>query len=159
MQSPDGILTTPPIETKESLHELPAGYTAGFADKTRRKMLGNSWRVGAAKLLLWLLIAQLQLTPTVNERIHQIQSYPNPRNIKELWLDQPLIPGPAPKIKPKSYALEQVAGQEVPEPGAELFSMEMGLLQVLHHQEQWAIAREHFIMAPGPERTARMTAR
>ena len=49
-----------PADTKESLHHLPVGYTAGFDEKLRHKWIANSWRVGVARLLILLLLLQPQ---------------------------------------------------------------------------------------------------
>ena len=59
MEAPTGS------ETKESLHHLPVGYTAGMPDKARHKAVANSWHVGVASLLLWLLLLQAQAATAV----------------------------------------------------------------------------------------------
>ena len=45
-----------PIETKETLHHLPLGYSLG--EKTRHKCVANSWHIGVARLLILLLMIQ-----------------------------------------------------------------------------------------------------
>ena len=41
------------------------GYTAGMPDKARHKAVANSWHVGVASLLLWLLLLQAQAATAV----------------------------------------------------------------------------------------------
>ena len=55
-------LCIPPIETKESLQHIPVGYTSRMADKQRHRAVANSWHVGVAGLLMWILLLQTQAT-------------------------------------------------------------------------------------------------
>eukprot|EP00438_Fugacium_kawagutii_P004671 Skav216583 [mRNA] locus=scaffold3151:23511:25874:+ [translate_table: standard] len=144
MQSPTGELTTPPITTKETAHELPINYTANFPEKVRHRMLGNSWHVGMARLLLWILVLQIQQSTACATVPARVEPYPNLRHIKDLWFEEPLIPGPAPKQLSQSCLLEQcqdmwhhwALSKTLPNPNTELWIVEKGLQQVLHHQDE-----------------------
>ena len=54
---------TPSADTKEWLHGFPSGYTQGVPEKSRHRMLGNSWHLEAAKFLLYLTLLQTQVLP------------------------------------------------------------------------------------------------
>lgn len=43
--NPSGEYDTAPIETKESLHELPVGYTSNRPPRERHKMVANGWHI------------------------------------------------------------------------------------------------------------------
>ena len=58
----------PPLRVKERLHHYPDGYTKHQAATTqdRRRLLGNSWHLGVARLILTLMMTQLGGTAATN---------------------------------------------------------------------------------------------
>ncbi len=72
LTSPQGELVTPPIHIKEQLHHLEYGYTDHQAadERSRHKMMGNSWHKGVAKFLMLFLLqcTQSAAIPTSPKR-------------------------------------------------------------------------------------------
>ena len=101
-------LRIPPIETKESLQHIPVGYTSRMADKQRHRAVANSWHVGIAGLLMWILLLQTQATSATAQR-------PAPRTVTHTRLPNSQTPaarwGPPPPPRPKPHF--NVAGIEV----------------------------------------------
>ena len=54
----DGTLVLPPITLKECLHQIPPGHTqvGSVSERARHRMLGNSWHVGVAQILLCIIL-------------------------------------------------------------------------------------------------------
>ena len=55
-QDEHGEWQLPNITTKETLHEIPEGYTDGYPDRTRHRWVANSWHIGMVKILMMLLL-------------------------------------------------------------------------------------------------------
>lgn len=88
MLAPNKELCTPPIETKETVHHLPVGFTAGYPDRTRHRMVANSWHVGVARLLLWLLLLQgMNVGSAQVCRPVSASSFDALNYMKKLWMD------------------------------------------------------------------------
>ena len=58
LSSADGDLHLPPVEVKEQLHHMPPGFThhPEIDDKSRRKILGNSWHLGVARFIMMFVL-------------------------------------------------------------------------------------------------------
>ena len=139
-----GQLQLPSIETKESLHHLPVGYTQGFDERKRHKWLANSWHVGVAKLLLCLIFTQ---TSAGKATAHPAQplsdtQFPGLQAVKHLWGDTPPRMGPAAQTPGPSRAIEKEldmwrhweGANGLGDPRGETFQLEPGLHQVLDVQ-------------------------
>ena len=102
-------LQLPTIETKESLHHLPVGYTQGFDDKKRHKWLANSWHVGIAKLLMCLLLTQATVEEAAASPSRPLtdSDFPGLVAVKHLWGDHPPVMGPAFQTLGASKTVEQ----------------------------------------------------
>ena len=134
-----------PAETKESLHHIPVNYTAGYHEKQRHKWLANSWHVGVARLIIFVLLAQLQLTqgqpiPKPLEPDHT----PGLTTMQQLWSGKGPTVGPGHKPIGPSHALETVTDMWehwsraicLPNPRQEALHLEEGLRITLTHQHQ-----------------------
>eukprot|EP00438_Fugacium_kawagutii_P009049 Skav202984 [mRNA] locus=scaffold2274:623731:625850:- [translate_table: standard] len=92
--SPTGEGVTAPIETKESLHELPVGYTAKFSERTRRKMVANGWHIGVARLLIAIILTQLlgqaatTTAPSIEPGRHAVHEGPMAAGTPYTWTTQ-----------------------------------------------------------------------
>ena len=69
MKTPTETLVTPPAFVKEQLHHLPIGWTEdpNVPDRSRRRMIANSWHAGVARFLFMLLlglVAKTEGTPS-----------------------------------------------------------------------------------------------
>ena len=64
MESRDGSLSVPSARVKEQLHHIPRDWTLDEAipDRSRHRMVANSWHAGVARFLLMLLLGLT--TPT-----------------------------------------------------------------------------------------------
>eukprot|EP00438_Fugacium_kawagutii_P022680 Skav224904 [mRNA] locus=scaffold1112:436912:441234:- [translate_table: standard] len=142
MKSPSGELTTAPIETKESLHELPVGFTEGFDTTTRHRMVANSWHTGVARLLLWVLLLQMGAQATAH-RPPRGTSFDALHYMKGLWV-QPMQHGPGPLQPLASGEVEKLTDMRehwdqagrLGHPAAEQTQLDPGLRQVLTIREQ-----------------------
>ena len=106
MEAPTGKLQTPPIETKESLHHIPVGYTASLPEKARHKAVANSWHVGVASLLMWLLLLQTKAaTAVVIDRPRQPCELPALDTLAQWWKHSPPL-GPGSHVLSASHRLE-----------------------------------------------------
>ena len=58
MESSDGSLTVPSACVKEQLHHIPKNWTYDEAipDRSRHRMVANSWHAGVARFLFMLLL-------------------------------------------------------------------------------------------------------
>eukprot|EP00438_Fugacium_kawagutii_P024915 Skav236063 [mRNA] locus=scaffold2566:216549:230458:+ [translate_table: standard] len=142
MQSPEGNLTTPPIQTKESLHELPVDFTAGFEEKTRHRMVANSWHTGVARLLIWILLLQLGAEAAVPRPV-QGTSFDGLRYMQRVWTE-PLRHGQGPNTPSASSQVENIqdmdahwaAAMTLSHPDMEVLINEPGIEQVLDRRQQ-----------------------
>ena len=148
LKDPQGRLQLPPAETKESLHEIPVGYTEGAPTKLRHKWIANSWHVGVARLLLLLLLLQpIQTKGQSIPRPRQAERYPGLQAAWSLWKGTPPALGPGPKITSASHILEDEPDMwrhwqgalVLPDPRLEALNPEPGLQPLWHnsaHLEQ-----------------------
>ena len=58
LSSADCDLHLPPVEVKEQLHHMPPGFThhPEIDDKSRHKILGNSWHLGVARFIMMFVL-------------------------------------------------------------------------------------------------------
>ena len=72
MKTPTETLVTPPAFVKEQLHHLPVGWTEdpNIPDRSRHRMIANSWHAGVARFLFMLLLGMVAKT----------EGKPNPHN-------------------------------------------------------------------------------
>ena len=72
MKTPTETLVTPPAFVKEQLHHLPMGWTEdpNIPDRSRHRMIANSWHAGVARFLFMLLLGMVAKT----------EGKPNPHN-------------------------------------------------------------------------------
>ncbi|CAE7884041.1 unnamed protein product, partial [Symbiodinium necroappetens] len=70
LQDSRGLLHLPPLDVKEQLHHIPAGYTAkaGADTKTRHRMVGNGWHWGVPARLLGILVMATWAKPVASGR-------------------------------------------------------------------------------------------
>ena len=101
-QDEHGEWQLPNITTKETLHEIPEGYTDGYPDRTRHRWVANSWRIGMVKILMMLLL----FNPVASKaaRIDTPMSdtkYPGLQALHALW------EGKGPPVGPREEGVAQ----------------------------------------------------
>ena len=102
MTAADGTLHLPSISVKEQLHHMPKGFTAhgDVDDKSRHKMLGNSWHLGVARFILMFVLQWSGPSPTeaggehntVDEMAQWARTHPvqlGPRQLTPAGFDLP----------------------------------------------------------------------
>eukprot|EP00435_Cladocopium_sp_Y103_P059759 s29_g21.t1 len=147
MQDPSGKLSIPPIETKESLHHIPVGYTAGMPDKQRHKAVANSWHVGVASLLIWLLLMQAQSTPAAASTVVPKPMASTPFQAIDMlahWWGPDQHPGPGDTATLASHQLELVTDMwqhwhgalSLGDPAQETLLLEPHMLKTLELQRR-----------------------
>ena len=108
MKDEKGEWQLPPITTKETLHEIPEGYTAGYPEKMRHKWVANSWHIGMVKILLMLLLFNPKgSTAAYVDRPLMDSKYPGLQAVQSLWCGSGPQVGPAnaPSHKAHSWNL------------------------------------------------------
>ena len=146
MTNQDNQLRTPPIETKESLHHIPVGHTASLGDRQRHKAVANSWHVGVASLLIWILILQNMATKAATTacwtRPMAFTSFPASDVTASQWV-QNYPPGAGQQARHESYQLEDITDTwahshralRLPDPGHESMVLEAQLQMTLFHRQ------------------------
>ena len=136
LQDEQQQLILPSIEVKEQMHYLPPGYTGatGAPAIARHTMLGNSWHLGVAKLLLWFL---LQWAPTtsilVTPKMSSLQwvlsvSNRSPPTLGPGFWPQEVFEMPPADTMEHHWTL----AQQCQHPALSDRALEPGLLQTLH---------------------------
>ena len=141
----DNKLDIPPIETKESLHHIPVGYTSCLPRKQRHKAVANSWHVGVASLLIWILLLQSKtaqaMTTTPVPKPRADTSFPTLAYIAQQWGTSTTL-GPAKNPTPRSHQVELItdmwqhwrAALALPDPAQEQMTLEPHLERTLRIQ-------------------------
>ena len=143
LKDDQGEYKLPPITTKETLHEIPEGYTAGYSERTRHRWVANSWHIGMVKILLMLLLFQPMVSKAARvEAPMQDTPYPGLTAMQAIWHGHGPLVGPAHKWTSPSRALEEEEdmwthwnrSRLLPDPRMELFETEPGLHETLSKQ-------------------------
>ena len=146
LENSEGKLVTPPIDTKESMHHIPLGHTDMLPQKQRHKAVANSWHVGVAGLLLWILLLQsLTTTATATTALHkslQPSCYTTLQWSTTQWGTSPPL-GPGESIVNESGKIQQItdmgahwrAACSLPDPAEDMWTCEPHLPQTLEPQD------------------------
>lgn len=141
----DNKLDIPPIKTKESLHHIPVGYTSCLPRKQRHKAVANSWHVGVASLLIWILLLQSKtaqaMTTTPVPKPRADTSFPTLAYMAQQWGTSTTL-GPAKNPTPRSHQVELItdmwqhwrAALALPDPAQEQMTLEPHLERTLRIQ-------------------------